>query len=98
MKKIVTFLLRLAGIILFAGESNKPPRRFTYCDYSKTIRLMPQNYLVAVSRNDDGYNFIADTDAAIPDKLAVPVFITLRRLRFERDRSKILTDLNRLLT
>jgi len=93
MKKIVLFFMRLAGMILFTGESNKPPRKFTYCDYSKTIRLMPQNYLVAVSRYDDGYNFIADPDAAISSKLAVPVFITLRRLRFERNRETILTEL-----
>lgn len=97
MKKIVLFLMRIAGMILFAGEDNKPPRKFTYCDYSKTIRLMPENYMVAVSRSNDGYNFIADPDAAIPDKLAVPVFITLRRLRFEYNRENILTELNRLL-
>ena len=43
-------------------------------DGSQTIRLMPQNYLLAHKR--DG-RFVVEPDAAVPVKIATKVFVTV---------------------
>ena len=50
-------------------------RHFKYEEGSQTIRLMPENYLVAFY--NFGY-FVIDPDSAIPDTLASSIFIKLR--------------------
>ena len=50
-------------------------RYFKYEGNSQTLRLMPENYLVAFY--NFGY-FVVDPDAAIPDVLASSIFIKLR--------------------
>lgn len=105
MKKFILFLCRIAGTILFADKHVENMRRkkqqdqqhFTFCDYSKTIRLMPQNYMVAFATYNDHGHFIADPDAAINDKLATKVFLMLRGLRFEKNTSNVVQSLNTLL-
>jgi len=53
---------------------NQPPPRpqaFSYCESTDTIRLMPQNYLVARKYHR---GWIVDADMAVPVELASKVF------------------------
>lgn len=90
MKRILNFILR-------RKRKAQPEQEFTFCNYSKTIRLMPQNYMVAST--DHGY-YITDTDAAIGDELSAKIFVLLRQhdMRFNRNIDNVLTSLNLLLT
>lgn len=73
-------------------------QEFTYDSHSNTIRLMPQNYLVAVHRYGTHGDFIADPDAAIEDSLAVGIFLKLRnRKMMVKSMDHLLNDLNELL-
>jgi hypothetical protein len=89
MKRILKYFRR-------NKHKTQPEQEFTFCNYSKTIRLMPQNYMVAST--DHGY-YITDTDAAISDELSVKIFILLRHhdVKFERNLDNVLASLNLLL-
>lgn len=54
---------------------------FEYCTYSDTIRLWPENHLVAVNH---GARFIADVDSAITDDLASLIFLIVRDYQFSK--------------
>jgi len=61
-----------------------------YNEYSDTIRLFPENCLVAVRRGD---RWFVDTDALISDKLTGKFAITIRRCQYNTV-DTIVTQLN----
>lgn len=69
---------------------------FTFDTYSKTIRLMPENYLVATTEKG---HLVVDADDAISDELATRIFVLLRQheLKFCRQMDNILASLDLLL-
>jgi hypothetical protein len=103
MKKLLYWAMKAATTILFAGhtEYHRKPKKqlaqeFKYCSYSRTVRLMPQNYLVAITSYG---HLIADPDAAIDDKLASRIFIMLRQhdVKFSNEIDNVVASLNTLL-
>jgi len=62
------------SLIVKKGLITKTAQRITYCEYSNTIRLMPQNHLVA---SHNGSHWICDSDSAIDRKLLLEVFSTI---------------------
>lgn len=71
-------------------------KHFKYCEYSSTIRLFPANYCVAVKKYDSFGHFVAEVDAAVDDKLAAKIFLTLRACQFKKQ-EETLEKLNSLL-
>jgi hypothetical protein len=88
MKKLQVLIHSLKG-------KSKKGKQFKFYLGSNTIRLMPQNYMVAFQSYG---HWIVDPDAAIDDKLAAKIFITLRKgeLKFGHP-DKCVTALNSLL-
>lgn len=93
MKSLINGLLWLWNMITYDHEP-KRKQTFTHCAYSNTIRLMPQNYCIA--HKDYGF-WLCDIDAAIKDKLAAKIFITVRKDSFITDNATLLNKLNKLL-
>lgn len=68
---------------------------FAPCLYSGTIRLWPQNYMIAIIQPDKTY--LPDVDSAISKKLAIDIFTTMRDNRMEKNVQIIIAKLNKLL-
>lgn len=68
---------------------------FTSCTYSGTIRLWPQNYMIAIIQPDK--TFLPDIDSAIASRLATDIFKTMRDIRMEKNVNNIVDKLNKLL-
>lgn len=54
---------------------------FEHSAYTDTIRMMPQNYCVALKH---GERWITDCDAAITDDVAVECFLVVRANSFSK--------------
>lgn len=63
---------------------------FKYCQYSATIRLMPENYMIASKEKG---HWICDTDAAIEDDDAAEIYVIIRNCKFDKT-DKIVNKLN----
>ena len=68
---------------------------FSYCVYSDTIRLWPQNYMIAIIQPDK--TMLPDIDSAVPSRLATDIFKTMRDIRMEKNKQIIIAKLNLLV-
>lgn len=62
-------------------------RKVEYCEYSNTIRLMPENYLLMVQHNS---RWLFDFDAAVPAKIVTGLSLLLHKamlVRYSPDRT-----------
>lgn len=71
-------------------------KTFIYEEGSNTIRLMPENYLIAFGQGKGYDHWIVDVDAAVKDKLAAKIFLIVRSEKFNTA-SKVIEKLNKLL-
>jgi len=70
--------------------------KFIFEAGSKTIRLMPENYLIGYPRYGR-MGWTADIDMAVPMKLAIKTFQVLRKNYFEAMEEQVVNELNKLL-
>ena len=64
----------------------------SFCDYSNTIRQLPQNYLIA---SYDGNKWISEPDLAADKELCVRVYLELMNYesKYQKDGLKLLSKL-----